>query len=135
MPRSRDNKGRFIKTPRPKTNLPPGAEPLGKIEHTTPAKEVTIQKLEDKHKSSQILTLIERQILLAHESQKKHLLESSTKRESRKITQQSLEQLFGTSDTEQAIKSPEESIKMAEEGGGSARRPTLEQQKDQREEE
>ena len=108
---------------------------MGKTEHTKPAKEITIQKLEDKHKSGQRLTLIERQILLAHESLKKHIPESSTKRESRKITQQSLEQLFGTSDIEQAIKSPEESIKMVEEGGGSARRPTPEQQQDQREEE
>ena len=82
---------------------PPGVDPLRKIEHTTPAEENTIQKLEDKQKSGQRLTLIERQILLAHESQKKHLPESSTKRESRKITQQSLEKLFGTSDTEQAI--------------------------------
>lgn len=68
MPRYRDNKGRFIKTPHPKTNLPPGADPLGKIEHTTPAEGITMQKLEDKHKSGQRLTLIERQILLAHES-------------------------------------------------------------------
>ena len=72
---------------------------------------------------------------MSHESKKKHLPESSTKRESRKITQQSLEQLFGTSDTKQAIKSPEESIKMAKEGGGSTRRPTPEQQHDQGEEE
>ena len=48
MPRSRDNKGRFIKTPHPKTNLPSGADPLGNVEHTTSAEEVTIQKLEDK---------------------------------------------------------------------------------------
>ena len=68
MPRSRDNQGRFIKTPHPKTNLPSGADPLGNIEHTTPAEEVTIQELEDKQKSGQRLTLIERQILLAHKS-------------------------------------------------------------------
>jgi len=53
MPRSRDNQGRFIKTPHPKTNLSSGADPLGNIEYTTPAKEVTIQELEDKQKSGQ----------------------------------------------------------------------------------
>jgi len=90
MSRSRDDKGRFIKIPHPKTNSPLGADPLGKVEHTTPAGKVTIQKLEDKLKSGQGLTLIERQILLAHESQKKHLPESSIKREISKITQQSL---------------------------------------------
>jgi len=77
---------------------------------------------------------------LAHESQKKHLPESSIKRESSTITQQSLLQhtdfeksqegeksleqlLFETSDSEQEIKSIEEPIKMAEEGDGSARGP------------
>lgn len=50
MPRSRDNRGRLTKTPHPKTNLSPGANPLGNTEHTTPAEETTIQKLEDKHK-------------------------------------------------------------------------------------
>ena len=86
MSRSRDDKGKFIKTPHPKTNPPLGADPLGKIEHTTPAEKVTIQELEDKQKSGQRLTLIERQILLAYESKKKHLPESSIKRESSKIT-------------------------------------------------
>ena len=133
MPRSRDNKGRFIKTPHPKTNLPSGAGLLGKVEHTTSAEEVTIQKLEDKQKSGQRLTLIERQILLAHKSQKKHFPESSIKRESSTVTQQSFfELLFETSDTEQEIKSTKEPIKMAEEGGGSARGP---QNQDRREEE
>ncbi len=107
MPRSRDSRGRFTKTPHPKTNLSSGADSMGKTAHTTPAEETIIQILEGKHKSGQRLTLIERQILLAHESQKKHLPESSKKRKSRNITQQSLEQLFGTSDTEQTIKSPE----------------------------
>lgn len=124
MPRSRDNKGRFIKTPHPKTNLPSGADPLGKVEHTTPAEEVTIQTLEDKQKSGQRITLIERQILLAHKSQKKHFPESSIKGESGTVTQQSfLELLFETSDTKQEIKSIEEPIKMAEEGHGSERGP------------
>ena len=87
MSRYRDDKGRFIKTPHPKTNSPLGAYPLGKVEHTTPTGKVTIQKLEYKQKSGQRLTLTERQILLAHKSQKKHLPESSIKRESSTITQ------------------------------------------------
>ena len=90
MSRPRDDKGRFIKTPHPKTNPSLGADPLGKIEHTTPAGKVTIHELEDKQKSGQRITLFERQILLAYESKKKHLPESSIKRESSKITQQSL---------------------------------------------
>jgi len=61
MSRSRDDKGRFIKTPHPKTNLPPGVDPSGKVEHRTPAGKVKL-------KSGQRLTLIERQILLAHET-------------------------------------------------------------------
>lgn len=73
MHRSRDNRGRFIKTPHPKTNLSLGADSLGKTEHTTLAEETTIQRLDDKHKSGQRLTLIERQTLLAHESRMKHL--------------------------------------------------------------
>ena len=98
MPRSRDNQGRFIKTPHPKTNLSSGADPL---RNTTPAEEVTIQALEDKQKSGQRLTLIERQILLAHKSQKKHFPESSIKGESNIVTQQSiLNFLFETSDIE-----------------------------------
>jgi len=48
MPRSRDDKGRFIKTPHPKTNLPLGADLLIQVGHTTPAEKVTIQKLEEK---------------------------------------------------------------------------------------
>ena len=90
MSRSRDNKGRFIKTPHPKTNPPLGANPLERIEHTTPAGKVTVQELEDKQKSGQRLTLIERQILLAYEAKKKHLPESSITRESTKTTQPSL---------------------------------------------
>ena len=49
MPRSRDNKGIFKKTPHPKTNSPLGADPLGKVEHTTSAGKFTIQTLEDEH--------------------------------------------------------------------------------------
>jgi len=125
MPRSRDNKGRFIKTPpNPKTNLPSGANPLGKVENTTSAEEITIETLEDKQKSGQRLTLIERQILLAHKSQKKHFPESSIKGESSTTTQQSiLSLLFETSDIEHETKTEEEPIKMAEEGNGSERGP------------
>lgn len=60
MPRSRNNQGRFIKTPHPKTNLSTGEDCLGNIEHTTLVEEVIIQELEDKQKSGQRLTLIER---------------------------------------------------------------------------
>ena len=90
MCRPRDDKGRFIKTPHPRTNPPLGANPLERIEHTTPAGKVTVQELEDKQKSGQRLTLIERQILLAYEAKKKHLPESSITRESSKTTQQPL---------------------------------------------
>jgi len=48
MSRSRDDKGIFIKNPHPKTNLPLGADPLRQVGHTTLAKKVTIQKLDDK---------------------------------------------------------------------------------------
>jgi len=117
MPRSRDNQGRFIKTPYPKTNLSSGSDPLGNIEHTTLAEEVTIHELEDKQKSGQRLTLIERQTLLAHRSQKKHFRRSSTQGERSTVTQQSFfNLLFETSDTERETEEP---IKMAEEGDGS----------------
>ena len=85
MPRSIDNQGRFIKTPHLKTNLSSGADSLG---NTTPAEEVTIQALEDKQKSGQRLTLIERQTLLAHKSQKKHFPRSSIQGESSTMTEQ-----------------------------------------------
>ena len=114
MPRFRDNQGRFIKTPHhPKTNpSSSGADSLG---NTTPAEEVTIQALEDKQKSGQRLTLIERQTLLAHKSQKRHFPRSSTQGESSTVTEQSFfNLLFQTSDTE-----TERPIRMAEEGAGS----------------
>ena len=112
MPRSRDNQGRFIKTPHPKTNLSSGADLLG---NTTQVEEVTIQALEDKQKSRQRLTLIERQTLLAHKSQKKHFPRSSKQGESSTVTEQSFfNLLFETSDTD-----IEELIKMAKEGDGS----------------
>ena len=65
MSRPRDDKGRFIKTPHRRTNPPLGADPLERIEHTNPTRNVTVQESEDKQKSRQRLTLIERQILLA----------------------------------------------------------------------
>ena len=107
-----------------KTNLPSRADPLGKVENTTPVEEITIRTLEDKQKSGQRLTLIERQILLAHKSQKKHFPESSIKGETSIVTQQYfLNLLFETSDIEHEIKSEEEPIKMAEEGNGLERGP------------
>ena len=141
MSRSRDEKGRFIKTPHPKINPPVGAETLERIEHTTPTGKVSVEELEDKQKLGQRLTLIERQILLAYEAKRKHFPESSIAKESRKTTQQPLlepinferspegeeQPLFETSDTEQDIESNKQLIKMTEEGGGSARGPTPEQ--------
>jgi len=71
---------------------------------------------------------------LAHESQKKYLPESSIKRESSTVTQQSLlELLFETGDTKQEIKSIEEPIKMAEEGHGSVRGPPNQNQREEEE--
>jgi len=110
--------------PHPKTNLPSGADPLGKVENTTSIKEITIQALEDKQKPRKRLTLIERKILLAHKSQKKHFPESSIKGESSTTTQQSiLNLLFETSDIEHKTKTEEEPIKITEEGHGSERGP------------
>jgi hypothetical protein len=50
MSRSMDEKGRFIKTPHPKTKPPVGAETLERIEHTTPTGKVIVEELEDKQK-------------------------------------------------------------------------------------
>jgi len=72
--------------------------------------------------------------MLVHESQKKHLPESSIKRESSIVTQQSLlKLLFETGDTEQEIKSTEEPIKMAEEGHGSVRGAPNQNQREEEE--
>ena len=70
MPRFRDSQGRFVKTPHHlKTN--PSSSGVDSLGNTTPAEEV-IHTLEEKQKSGQRLTLIERQTLFTHKSQKKH---------------------------------------------------------------
>lgn len=98
MSRFKDEKGIFKKTPQPTANPPLGAEPLEKIEYTTPNRKVTIEKLEEKQRSSQRLTLIERQILLAHEAKKRDISETSTlgklKESSTRIQQPIFEQIF-----------------------------------------
>lgn len=78
MSRSRDEKGRFIKTPHQTTNPPLGEETLERIEYRTPTRKVTMEKLEEKQRLGQRLTLVERQILLAHEAKKIYILETST---------------------------------------------------------
>jgi len=86
MPRFRDNQGRFTKTPHHSKTNPSssGADSLG---DTTAAEEITIEALEEKQNSGQRLTLIERQTLLAHRSQKKPFLRSSTQGESSAVTE------------------------------------------------
>ena len=113
MPRFRDSQGRFVKTPHHlKTNpSSSGADSLG---NTTPAEEV-IQTLAKKIYSGQELTLIERETLLTHKSQKKHFPRSSTQGESSTVTEQYFfNLLFKSSDTD-----TEKPIRMAEEGDGS----------------
>ena len=117
MPRFRDNQGRFIRTPHhSKTNpLSSGAD---SVKNSTLAEENIIQALEDKQKSGQRLTLVERQTLFIHKSQKR----SSTQGESSTVTQHSpetehsyLNRLLEGSDSD-----TEKYTKMAEEGDGSA---------------
>jgi len=118
MSRFRDEKGRFERNP-PTTNPPLRVESLERIEYTTPTGKVTTAQLEEKVKSGQRLALIERQILIAHESKRRNLLETSTvvksEGSSTKIQQPSPEEILDKSQ-----------ITMAEEGGGS-RGPTPEQ--------
>lgn len=65
MPRNRDPQGRFIK------QNPPSIE-VGPSKLTTlVASKPTIKKLEEKQRTGQILTLIERQTLLALEVKRK----------------------------------------------------------------
>jgi hypothetical protein len=75
MSKRRDDKGRFLKQNPPKTNQPSvgaGTSTTEKYESTTPtAGKITLEELEEKQRSGQRLTLIERQILLAHEVKKK----------------------------------------------------------------
>ena len=77
MSKRRDDKGRFLKQNPPKTNQPSvgvGTSTTEKYESTTPtARKITLEELEEKQCSGQKLTLIERQILLAHEVKKKQI--------------------------------------------------------------
>jgi hypothetical protein len=65
----------FLKQNPPKTNQPSvgaGTSTTEKYESTTPtAGKITLEELEEKQRSGQRLTLIERRILLAHEVKKK----------------------------------------------------------------
>jgi hypothetical protein len=64
MYKLRDDKGRFLKQNPPKTNQPSvgeGTSTTEKHESTTPtAGKNTLEELEEKQRSGQILTLIER---------------------------------------------------------------------------
>jgi hypothetical protein len=75
MSKQRDDKGRFLKQKPPKTNQPSmgsGTSTTEKNKFTTPAAgKFTLEELEDKQRLGKRLTLIERNILLAHEVNKK----------------------------------------------------------------
>ena len=125
MPRFRDNQGWFKRTPQPsQTNPSPSGADV--VKHLTPAEENLIQALEDKQKSGQRLTLVERQTLYIHKSQKRDFPRSATQGESSAVIQYTpeiehspetehsyLNRLFEGSDSD-----TEKSTKMAEEGDG-----------------
>jgi hypothetical protein len=73
MSKLRDDKCRFLKqTPPPKTNPPSVGAGTSTTESTTPTVgKITLEELEEKQRSGQRLTLIERQFLLAYEVKKK----------------------------------------------------------------
>jgi hypothetical protein len=75
MSKLRDDKGIFLKQNPPKTNQPyvgAGTYTTEKYESTTPTTgKITLEEFEEKQRSGQRLTLIERQVLLAHEVKKK----------------------------------------------------------------
>jgi len=75
MSKLRDDKDGFLKQNPPKTNQPfvgAGTSTTEKYKSTTPtAGKITLEELEEKQRSGQRLTLIERQVLLAHEVKKK----------------------------------------------------------------
>ena len=74
MSKLRDDKGRFLKQNPPKTNPPSVGAGTSTTESTTPtAGKITLEELEEKQRSGQRLTLIERQVLLAHEVNKKQI--------------------------------------------------------------
>ena len=75
MSKRRDDKGIFLKQNPPKTNQPSigvGTSTTERNESITPTTgKITLEELEEKQCSGQRLTLIERQILLSHEVNKK----------------------------------------------------------------
>jgi hypothetical protein len=75
MSKLRHDKGRFLKQNPPKTNQPSigeGTSTTEKYESTTQtAGKITLEELEEKQCSRKRLTLIERQVILAHEVKKK----------------------------------------------------------------
>jgi hypothetical protein len=72
MSKLRDDKGRFLKQNPPKTNPPSVGAGTFTTESATPtAGKITLEELEEKQRSGQRLTLIERQVLLAYEVKKK----------------------------------------------------------------
>jgi hypothetical protein len=104
MSKLRDDKGRFLKQNPPKTNQPSvgaGTSSTEKNESTTPtAGKITLEELEEKQHSGQKLTLIERQVLLAHEVKKKKLQSEISfvgkKKEKKTIFEQIGQPLFPT---------------------------------------
>jgi hypothetical protein len=72
MSKPRDDKGRFLKQNPPKTNTKFVGAGTSITESTTPtAGKITLEELEEKQRSGQRLTLMERQVLLAYEVKKK----------------------------------------------------------------
>ena len=94
MPRERDKKGRFTKQNPPKIQPPIGAGPSGLI--TPVAGRPTLEELEEKQRSKQILNLIERQTLLAYEVKRKKTPKKTAfierQKETRKLIVKKLEQ-------------------------------------------
>jgi hypothetical protein len=72
MSKLRDDKGRFLKQNPPKTNTTSVGAGTSITESTTPtAGKITLEELEEKQRSRQRLTLVERQVLLAYKVKKK----------------------------------------------------------------
>lgn len=101
------------------------------IEYTTPTGKVTVEKLEEKQRSGQRLTVVERQILLAHAAKKRYIPETSTvgklKESSTRIQQPIFEQIFPQElKEEEEIETLDKSQSTMAEDGGS-RGPTAKQ--------
>ena len=101
MSKLRDDKGIFLKQNHPKTNQPyvgAGTYTTEKYESTTPtAGKITLEELEEKQRLGQRLTLIERQVLLAHEVKKKQIqseISSVGKQKEKKIILNKYDNLF-----------------------------------------